>query len=180
MRYAKHCLVSLIVVGLAAYESEAKQAAPPAATPFLTKVSIREIMDAEVDPAADALWDAVAIINGKEKHPRTAEEWQALRRSAITLIEATNLIVMDGRRIAPSGAHYRDEADPARLQERLDANRSSFIEMAQVLRTLGLKTLDAIDAKDGKRLFDLGADLDEACEACHLVYYYPKDLEPKH
>jgi hypothetical protein len=33
--------------------------------------------------------------------------------------------------------------------------------------------LDAIDAKDPQRLFDVGGEIDEACEACHLVYWYP-------
>jgi len=136
-------------------------------------------MDAEIDPAADALWESVAVINGEEKQPRTQEEWQAVRRSAITLIEATNLIVMDGRRISPAGVRYPDEADPTGLEQRYEANRAAFAGMAQALRAVALKTLDAIDAKDTKRLFDLGGDLDEACEACHVVYWYPPDLEPK-
>jgi hypothetical protein len=87
---------------------------------------------------------------------------------------------MDGRRIAPVGAHYADEADPERLQARLESNRGSFVGMTQALRAVGLKVLDAIDKQDANRLFELGGDLDEACEACHLVYYYPADLEPKH
>jgi hypothetical protein len=35
--------------------------------------------------------------------------------------------------------------------------------------------LDAIDAKDSARLFEVGGEIDEACEACHLVYWYPPD-----
>jgi hypothetical protein len=136
-------------------------------------------MDAEIDPAADVLWESVAIINGEEKRPHTPEEWAAVRRSAITLIEGTNLILMDGRRIAPAGAHYPDEVDPELLQARLEANRASFIGMTEALRAVGLKVLDAIDKQDSNRLFELGGDLDEACEACHLAYYYPADLEPK-
>jgi len=177
MRHSRHCLVLLIMMSLTACQREISEPAP--VLPFFTKTSIRELMDAEVDPAADALWESVAIINGEEKRPRTAEEWQAVRRSALTLIEATNLIVMDGRRIAPAGAHYADEADPQALQARLDANRASFVGMAQALRAVGLKTLDAIDAQDANRLFELGGELDEACEACHVAYWYPPDLEPK-
>ena len=29
--------------------------------------------------------------------------------------------------------------------------------------------------KDVKALFDASGDLDEACEACHLEYWYPGD-----
>lgn len=198
MRYLKYGFPLLALMSLAACQragSEAAAAATPApsasaaagstaasgssASPFLVKASIREIMDAEIDPAADALWESVAVINGEQKQPHTPEEWQAVRRNAITLIEATNLIVMDGRRIAPAGAHYTDEADPELLQKRLEANRAPFIGMAEALRGVSVKMLDAIDAKDADRLFDLGSDLDEACEACHLAYYYPRDLEPK-
>ena len=179
MRHPRHCFLLLMLVSLAACQREVAPPAPTVPSPFLIKASIREIMDAEIDPAADVLWESVAIINAEEKQPRTPEEWQAVRRSAITLIEATNLIVMDGRRISPAGGRYPDEADPTVLQQRFEANRASFVAMAQALRAVGLKTLDAIDAKDAKRMFELGGDLDEACEACHLVYWYPKDLEPK-
>ena len=39
-----------------------------------------------------------------------------------------------------------------------------------------LPALDAIDAKDPNRLLEVGGEIDEACEACHLVYWYPPDL----
>jgi hypothetical protein len=41
---------------------------------------------------------------------------------------------------------------------------------------VSLQALEAIDAKDAKRLLDVGGDIDAACEACHLVYWYPPDL----
>jgi hypothetical protein len=183
VRISRYCLIVLIPLCFAACQRVASQAAPAAtaapATPFLVHASIRELMDAEIDPAADALWGSVAIINGVEKRPQTPEEWQALRRSAITLIEATNLIVMDGRRIAPAGSRYRDEPDTQVLQARFNANRAAFVGMAEALRAVSLKTLTAIDAQDANRLFELGGDLDETCEACHVVYWYPPDLETK-
>ena len=84
---------------------------PPPAPPtplFLPKASIRELMDAQVDPAADAIWDSVVITitaaGEDDRQPRTEAEWQAVRRSAITLIEATNLLMIDRRRIAPASA----------------------------------------------------------------------------
>ena len=152
--------------------------------PLLVKTTIREIMDAEVDPAADALWDSVAFnltrTGYEEVQPRTAEEWQAVRRHAITLLEATNLIVMDGRKIAPAGLPLAPgELSPEALQRKLDANPAPFIGFAQALRVLSLKAIDAIDAKDAQRLFEVGGEIDEACEACHLVYWYPPDAAPR-
>jgi hypothetical protein len=143
--------------------------------------SIREIMEAETDPSADVLWDAVFITiepAGEVDHqPRTEEEWKAVRRSALTLIESTNLLVMEGRRIvAPNFQVPPGEPDPHVLQQRLDSNRTAFNGFAQALRALGLESLAAIDARDADKLFRLGGDIDEACEACHLVFWYPADL----
>ena len=149
-------------------------------SPFFVKTTIREIMDAQVDPAADALWESVAFystLEGPEEHqPRTVEEWQAIRRDAIRLLESTNLIMMEGRQIAPPDIRLEPgELSPAVLQRKLDASREEFIGFAQALRALSLKALDAIDAKDPQRLFEVGGEMDEVCEACHLVYWYPPD-----
>jgi hypothetical protein len=155
------------------------QTAPPV-TPFLVKTTIREIMDAQIDPAADALWDSVAFtatLQGQhEERPETPEEWQAIRRNAITLLEATNLIVMPGRHIAPAGVTVAPgELDPAVLQRKLETNNAQFAAYAQILRGLALQAIDAIDAKDAQKLFELGGAIDSACEACHLVFWYPPE-----
>lgn len=156
----------------------------PSNTPpsrFVPDASIREIMEAEVDPAADAIWDSVRIeitVAGEHhKQPRNDEEWKAIRRSAVTLVESTNLLVMDGRQIvSPHAQLPAGEADPTVLQRRLDNNRAPFVGFAHALREASLKALDAIDAKDADRLLEVGGEIDEACEACHLVYWYPPDL----
>jgi hypothetical protein len=160
-----------------------RSADPPTsapAAPFLVKTTIREIMDAEVDPAADALWDSVAFTStlhgDHEDRPETPEQWQAVRRNAITLLEATNLIVMPGRRIAPAGiALAPGELDPAVLQHKLEANTTQFAAYAQALRGLALQTVDAVDARDAQKLFELGGTIDSACESCHLVFWYPPE-----
>lgn len=174
----------------AASASAAAAAAPATATataqasPFLLQASVKELMDAQVDPSADVIWESVYTRiseAGREDHqPRTPEDWQAVRRSALTLIESTNLLVMAGRRIAPADAP-REPGEPstAVLQQRLDTNHEAFVGFAQALRQVALKTLDAIDAKDPQRLFDVGGEIDEACEACHVVFWYPPDATPK-
>ena len=83
--------------------------APAAQTepPFRLTGTIKEIMDSLVDPNADVLWDSVSTtINRQgtiEKQPRTEEDWKMVRRSAVALVEATNLLVMEGRTMAPAG-----------------------------------------------------------------------------
>lgn len=177
-------LGSVLLTGCTRVEQTQPAPQPEVNAPqFFVKTTIREIMDAEVDPAADALWDSVATIattaGTKELQPRTAEEWQELRRKAIILLEATNLVMMDGRQIAPPDTPVAPgELGPAVLQQKLQASRGQFIGFALALRVLGLKALDAIDAKDPQRLFEVGGEIDEACETCHLVYWYPPDTAP--
>jgi len=171
---------ALGAAGLIACAQQAPPPAPAAPAPFYVKTTIRELMDAEVDPSADALWDAVAfnvtMKGATEQKPQTPEQWQAVRRSALTLIESTNLLIMDGRQIAPPDTPVAPgELDPASLQRKLDSSRARFTGFAQALRAVSLKALDAIDARDPQRLFDVGGEIDQVCEACHLVYWYPPE-----
>ena len=147
--------------------------------PFRLTASIRELMDSEIDPAADFIWASVASISTRagleERQPRTDDEWLEVRRHAITLIEATNLLVMKGRRVS---ANYQAAAAPGELdtdqvQHKIDANRPAFVAFAQRLQDTGLQTLAAIDAKDPVALFDLGGTIDDACESCHVTFWYP-------
>ena len=160
--------------------ARAEPAAPKVGKP---EFSIREIMEAEVDPSADVIWDSVStIVNAAgrtDKQPRTDEEWQVVRRSAVTLFESMNLVTMPGRNIAPPGKVYPYEARSDILQKKLDGNRAAFLAFAKSIKALSLKTLQAIDARDPQRLMDVGSEIDEACEACHLVFWYPPELEPK-
>ena len=158
---------------------ESAAAAPDVESPFRLRASIRELMDSEIDPAADFIWASVASISTvaglEERQPRTDEEWLEVRRRAITLIEATNLLVMKGRRVsaqyeAASGA---GELDTDQVQQKIDENRVAFVALAQRLQDTGLQTLAAIDAKDPVALFDLGGTIDDACESCHVTFWYP-------
>jgi hypothetical protein len=147
--------------------------------------SVQEIMDAEVDPAADALWDSVVstiTLKGEEdKRPHTPEEWQAVRRQALILIEATNLLAMPGRRATPANAAAPapGELPASEIQKLLEANPAAFVAFAQGLRGAAHQALDAIDAHDADKLMDAGSRIDEACEACHVVFWYPNQVVPK-
>ena len=180
MRHARWgaLLIGLLMVSACARNAPApvSQAAQP--PPFLLKASIRELMDAQIDPAADTLWESVAFnitAAGEEtRQPRTTEEWKAVRRGAITLIEASNLLMMEGRHIAPQNVLLAPgELRPEVLQQKLDANHAPFDGFARALQNVGLKALAAIDANDAAGLLEVGGEIDEACESCHLVYWYP-------
>ena len=42
-----------------------------------------------------------------------------------------------------------------------------------------MKTLNAAAAKDKDKLLEVGNDIDEACEKCHLQYWYPNEKRPE-
>jgi hypothetical protein len=145
-------------------------------------------MDGVVDPSADTLWDSVAYIANtqgiEDRRPRTDDEWKAVRTSAITLIEAGNLLSMPGRRVAadtdapgraPPGL---GELSHAEIQQRVLAGHDAFVQFAHNLQDAGLKALAAIEAKNPQGLMDAGGTIDEACEACHVTYWYPNQDRP--
>lgn len=178
----------------------AAPATPAAAPQFHLTATIQDLMGGQIDPAADALWDSVAYIATtagiEDRKPRTDEEWKAVRTSAVTLIEATNLLSMPGRRVAadaqPSGHALADpsagsSADPSpalgelthtEIQQRVESTHEGFAQFAHGLQDAGLKALAAIDAKDPQGLMDAGGAIDEACEACHVTYWYPNQQRP--
>jgi len=151
-----------------------------AETPFQLTATIQELMDAELDPAADVLWEAVATVSRttgvEERRPQTDDEWKEVRRAAIVLLEATNLLSMRGRRVSsqfiPASSDGSD-LDSNAMQAKIDANRPLFEAFARGVHAAGTQLLAAVDAKDPVKLFDLGSDLDRACENCHTTFWYP-------
>jgi hypothetical protein len=141
------CALLLAVAGLAACQkTETTAAVPapplpapaaaPAPAPTLIVASIQELMDAVIDPSADALWDSVSITTTKKgtvfHQPHTDEEWQEARRRAIALIEGTNLLVMDGRKLVAPGSPVLDQGTSGVLsaeegQKKLDSQHPTFV-----------------------------------------------------
>src|SRR5688572_8488746 len=105
------------------------QAPPPAAPQpeYRPMATVKDLMTDVIDPNADGVWEAVGTIATpegiEERAPKTDEEWQAVRRHAIALIEAANLLLIPGRPIAR--AHEKSvapgvELEPAEIQALLD------------------------------------------------------------
>jgi len=170
----------LVATACSAPNSEAPAAVPNTAAEFRPTGTIKDIMDSVVDPSSDYLWDSVATIvtraGTEERRPRTPEEWKEVRRRAIALIEGTNLLIMDGRLVAKPGEVSENpgiELGPEEIKAVIDADRPTFIKLAHGLHDAGMKALAAIDRKDADGLSDAGETIDEACEQCHLKYWYP-------
>jgi hypothetical protein len=166
-------------------------AAPAAAastpSPVQITASIQELMDAVIDPSADALWDSVSITTtpkGTVFHqPKSDEEWREARRHAIALIEGTNLLVMDGRTLVAPGSPVLDQGTSGVLsaeagQKLFDAQHPTFVQFARALRESGTQMLTAIDKKDPTGMMNAGAAMDGVCESCHLTFWYPNQVIP--
>ena len=156
----------------------------PAAPQFRLTASIKDIMDSIVDPSADVLWESVAtIVSAKgteERRPRTDEEWANVRRNAIRLLEATNLLVMEGRHVAKPGEKSENpgiELEPEQMEKLINDDRAAFIKFAQGLHDAAMPALKSIDDKNAEGLLDAGELIDNACENCHLKYWYPNTAQ---
>jgi hypothetical protein len=155
-----------------------------AASPYQPTATFQEVMDAVVDPAADNLWHAFSItVDAQGTHdfaPHTDGEWHQLRQRAIVLVEAANLIAVPGRRVAHGTTTIEDGAalDVATIQKRLDTKHDQLLGFAGAFRNISLKLLADIDRKDTAAIEEHGATLDEVCEACHKVFWYPEDQIP--
>src|SRR5579885_3519978 len=76
------------------------QAPPEPQAEYRTTATVKDIMDALVDPGSDYIWDSVeTVVSAKgteEKAPHTDEDWKQVRNHAIMLLEATNLLQIPG------------------------------------------------------------------------------------
>jgi hypothetical protein len=154
--------------------------APPPAPAFDTGRTVKEVMKAMVEPAADTLWNSVATnvtTTGTDvKAPQNDKDWLNVRREAIVLIEAMNLVTMPGRHMAPAGTKSDNpgsELEPEQIEALVTQDREAFTKFAFTLQDTAVAALKAIDAKDTEALSSAGGDIDMACESCHTKYWYP-------
>ena len=152
----------------------------PAPVPLTPIVSVKELMENIVEPTADVIFDSVVTTTNAsgvvEIKPTTEEDWVKVQRAAMLLAEATNLLKMP-RHVAPAGDEDTPggELSPAQIQAKVDADRAAFATYADGLRDVAIKGLAVAKAKDVDGLYQVGSDLDKACENCHLEYWYPAD-----
>jgi hypothetical protein len=153
---------------------------------FRPIATVKDLMDSIVDPAADVVWDSVSTritIEGTEEHaPKTDEEWANVRNHALQLVEATNLLLIP-RPIARPGEKAASEENvelsPEEIQKLVDADRPTFNNFAHGLQDAAMAALEATNKKDVQALFDSGEGIEQACEHCHMKYWYPNDVRPQ-
>ena len=87
---------------------------------------------------------------------------------------------MNGRRMVDL-SHQSEFPELELTAEEMEAlvkeDPAAWTQRAHRLHDNVKVALDAIDAKDPEALLNAGEAIDEACEGCHVKYWYPKDSE---
>ena len=171
---------------LAGCNASQPQSQAPSAPEYRTTATVKDIMDALVDPGSDYIWDSVeTVVSAKgteEKAPHTDEDWKQVRNHAIMLLEATNLLQIPGRHVAKPGEKAEDpkvELSPDQIEESINKDRASWVKYAHGLHDATMEAFKAIEAKDTEGLLNAGDGIDNACEKCHLQYWYPNEKRPE-
>ena len=119
--------------------------------PFPPVASVRQLMLDLIHPSSNDI--LLAIYRGG---PKDEKEWAAVRRSAVTLAESGNMLMLQGR--------ARDQGD--------------WMRDAKLLVDVGNSAYKAAQTKDGAALAGLAGAVDNSCTTCHKQYrpnVFPKD-----
>ncbi len=174
--------------------SSPKPAAPPSQAPAAATqalwgemkpvVSVKELMRDMIDPASDYIFDAVKVETTKtgtvERVPKTDEDWEKLRIGATTIAEGVYLLKVP-RPFAPAGDENNSkgpdasELSPAQILAKLQKDPVLWNAKIEALRNVGLEVLEIVKKKNTAELWEASYNLDQACESCHLQYWYPGD-----
>lgn len=141
----------IVAAGLAAAALAACQQKPgDGAAKFNTELPMSEFMGHVVDPAAFMYWKnsgtEVTEEGETSRYPTTEEGWDVLVSGASIVMEAGNLLQMEGRVREPANEWNR---------------------FAQAMTQRAKEARDAAETKDHKAVFDAGGRLYETCVACH-------------
>ncbi|MGE3841152.1 MAG: hypothetical protein AB7I50_06155 [Vicinamibacterales bacterium] len=183
MRTFNHLALASTVALVAACSTPERQPEPPAHTSQVPVGTVREVMHQIVEDSAQALFDSVAVVVSEagtvERQPRTPEEWDALEHWALRLAEAPNLLKVPGRRVARPEEENTSagptELPPIQIQAKIAENPALFDSHVDELQKVALEALGHVKAKNVQGLFDVGSKIDEACENCHLEFWYPAE-----
>ncbi|MBM3773185.1 MAG: hypothetical protein FJW27_18245 [Acidimicrobiia bacterium] len=122
------------------------------APPFKLVSDTKTLMNSVIEKEANVVWESVgtiATLEGvEERRPQTEADWQHIRDAAVTITESANLLMMS--------PHAKDD------EEWMAASVGLIDE--------GQRMISAIDRKSTQEVFDVGADLYEACVRCHRQY----------
>ena len=126
----------------------------PAAVKYNTAIPVKDVMLHVVDRGADLFWTGAGESYSKGKpvvdlSPKTQADWDRVISGAATVVVATNSLKLPGYARAPVADWDRHAEQIAEIATRGKA---------------------AAERKDKTAMYDIGAELDDACENCHKQF----------
>ncbi len=129
-------ILAIIFCGAVVFGQAPTESFPPAGT-------MKELMLDLIHPASNDI-----LLSVNRGGPANESEWAALRRSALTLAESGNLLMLRSR--------ARDQGD--------------WMKDVKMLVDVGTAAYQSAQAKDFKALAAVAAPLDASCLNCHKQY----------
>jgi len=113
---------------------------------------MHDLMAHFLTPASEKIWESTGFVITEEGEfslePQDQEGWDEVIFGAQAIIESSYLLTL-----------------PNRAQGRQD-----WIAFSNLLQPIGKRALSAAEDKNAELLFQVGADLYQACVSCHNVY----------
>lgn len=153
------------------------------------KANLNQTMLTKVNPNGLALWDVTN--NALDKNGNVdaklvkAEDWNRLLTIGKALEEGgRTLATSNGIIAAAPGVKLQDEGNSgastaADVQRYLDAKPEEFRKQAQILQKTGASIVEAVQKHDAQKLSDVSNALDGVCENCHVIFWYPQQVNKK-
>lgn len=192
MSFRAVVLASFIAISLAAAGCQTAPASEPAPEHVNAKAApigtVKELMKGIVDPNSAALWDAVGTEETPkgtvEKAPKTDEEWAKLEYNALVLAEVADMLKAPGRRMSrPEESNAKSQPDapeltPTQIEEKVAKDPAAWASKADAFQATAVKAIAAARKHDKDAILEVGSEIDNACESCHKVYWYPDEKIP--
>jgi hypothetical protein len=119
------------------------------APPYRPVATIEQIMEASVEPASNAVFDAAAWVNGVQVGgPKTDDDWKLVQANALMLAEAGNLLLM--------GPRMKDQ--------------TGWVTRTQAMMDAASEAAKAAEQKNTEAIFNAGTKIYQSCTGCHLQY----------
>jgi hypothetical protein len=180
------CTPLMLAAIILCWDGDAASQQPPAEpqkpeADMVLSTTMREIIQSMIVPQSDALWAAVSVtITARgtvENGPKTDDEWMKLRRDAVTLAEASNLIVLTSRPVARPGEGPLDpkaHLTPAEIEKLIATNRENWVKFSNSMHQSARMAVQAIDARNTRDLSAAADSLTRSCDGCHRQYWFSK------
>ena len=152
-------------------------------------LTLFEAMKDTVVPKTQIIWDITNAAQDDTGNVTAqalkAGDWGKIASAARESSEALHNLLAQSRVLAaPPGRKIQGEGTPGafgahEVQQTIDANPAAFAAFAKQLQTTMDGMVAATKAHDAPKVGTLAGDLDEICEACHKVFWYPKQAAPR-